>query len=128
MRSVVRRRSYGSATVFWLDREEAERRLRQAAVRLVAERPEVQAVYLFGSLAAGRAVPGSDADVLVVVDRSDERWFDRAAHYQPYFAHVGMPVELFCYTAEELPQVPLARQALREGKLLSSRKAGGPDG
>ncbi len=125
MRSVVRKRSYGSVTVYWLDREEAERRLVQAASRLVAERPEVVAVYLFGSLATGRAVPGSDADVLIVLERSDERWLDRSAHYVGYFADVGMPVELFCYTQEELANVPLARRALAEGKLLASRGASG---
>ncbi len=123
MRSVVRRQSYGSATVFWLDREEAERRLVRAAERLLADRPEVVAVYLFGSLATGRAVPGSDADVLVVLGQSGERWLDRSADYVDYFADVGMPVELFCYTQEELPQVPLARRALAEGKLLASRAA-----
>lgn len=122
MRSVVRRRSYGSATVFWLDREEAERRLRHAAARLVAERPEVLAVYLFGSLATGRAVPGSDADVLVVLDRSDERWVDRGVRYADYFRDVGMAVELFCYTEEEVPRVPLAQRALAEGKLLAGRR------
>ncbi len=125
MRSVVRKRSYGSVTVYWLDREEAERRLVQAASRLVAERPEVVAVYLFGSLATGRAVPGSDADVLVVLERSDERWLDRSAHYAGYFADVGMPVELFCYTQEELAVVPLARRALAEGKRLAARGAPG---
>lgn len=118
----MHKRSYGSATVFWLDREEAERRLRQAADRLVAERPEVVAVYLFGSLATGRAVPGSDADVLVIVDRSDERWVDRGVRYVGYFSDVGMPVELFCYTEEEVPRVPLAQRALVEGKLLAGRR------
>jgi predicted nucleotidyltransferase len=87
----------------------------------VAERPEVQAVYLFGSLATGRAVPGSDADVLVVLDHSEERWLDRAARYRHYFAGVGLAVELFCYTPEELPSVPLARRALVEGKVLACR-------
>lgn len=124
VRSLVQKRSYGSATVFWLDREEAERRLRHAAGRLVAERPEVVAVYLFGSLATGRAVPGSDADVLVVLERSDERWVDRSVHYAGYFEGVGMAVELFCYTEGEVARVPLAQGALAGGKLLAGRRPG----
>ncbi|MCS7235616.1 MAG: nucleotidyltransferase domain-containing protein [Armatimonadota bacterium] len=90
----------------------------------MAERSEVQAVYLFGSLATGRAVPGSDADVLMVLQHSEERWLDRAARYEKYFAGVGLAVELFCYTAEELPSVPLARRALVEGRLLACRGTG----
>ena len=128
MRSVVRRRSYGSATVFWLDREEAERRLRHAAGRLVAGRPEVVAVYLFGSPATGRAVPGSDADVLVVLERSDERWVDRGVRYAGYLEAVGMAVELFCYTEDEVARVPLAQRALAEGKLLAGRGPGREEG
>jgi len=128
MRSVVRRRPYGSATVFWLDREEAERRLRHAAGRLVAGRPEVVAVYLFGSLATGRAVPGSDADVLVVLERSEERWVDRGVRYAGYFEDVGIAVELFCYTEDEVARVPLAQRALAEGKLLAGRGPGRKQG
>ncbi len=107
--------------MFWLDRDEARRRLVRAARRLVSQCPEVEAVYLFGSLAAGRAVPGSDADVLVVLDHGEGRWFDRASRYALYFEGVGMPVELFCYTKEEVAQVPLARRALAEGVPLAGR-------
>lgn len=127
MRSVVRKRSYGSVKVFWLDREEARARLAQAARRLVSACPEVDAVYLFGSLATGRAVPGSDADVLVVLTRAEGRWFDRAGRYAPYFEGVGIPVELFCYTKQEVGEVPLARRALAEGVLLASTQGGAPN-
>lgn len=124
MPSVVRKRSYGSVRVFWLDREEAVRRLREAASRLVADRPEVEAVYLFGSLVVGRAVPGSDADLLLILTEAEGRWFERGAFYSPYFQTVGLPVELFCYTDEEVGRTPLAQRALREGLLLA-RRAGG---
>ena len=67
MRSLVRKASYGSVTTFWLDRDEAVGRVRRAAEQLVAARPDVASVYLFGSLAQGRAVPGSDADLLVLL-------------------------------------------------------------
>ncbi|GAB6063117.1 nucleotidyltransferase domain-containing protein [Deferrisoma palaeochoriense] len=101
-------------TVFSLDREEALRRVREAAERLGRERPEVRFVGLFGSLAKGTAVPGSDADLIVVLDPTDLRFLDRPLRYGPYFEGVGLDVDLFCYTPEELPRTPLARTALRE--------------
>ncbi len=122
MRSVIRERSFGSVRVFWLDSAEALERLRAAAARLLAERPEVRSVVLFGSLAEGRAVPGSDADVLLLLERSDRpRWFDRPLDYGPAFEGVGVPVELFCYTRKEVAGVPLARRALERGVVLAER-------
>lgn len=121
MRSVIRTRSFGSAKVFWLDRDEALRRLHDAAGRVLAERPDVLAIHLFGSLADGRAVPGSDADVLILLERSERRWIDRPLDYIGYFEGVGMPVELFCYTTEEADRTPLAARALEHGTLLARR-------
>lgn len=101
MPAVVRKSSYGSVTVFWLDRAEAIRRLTEAARRLVRERPGVRAVYLFGSLAEGRAVPASDADVPVIFQASDCPWPDRPLDFSRYFEAVGLPVDLFCYMLAE---------------------------
>ncbi len=126
MPSPIQSRSFGSVRVFWLDSEEAIRRLRRAAQRLLEEVPRVRAVYLFGSLAEGRAVPGSDADVLVILDRSSSRWFDRPLELPPVFDDVGLPVELFCYTRDEAERIPMARRALATGLPLA-RREGGPD-
>lgn len=120
MRSLVRKASYGSVTTFWLDRDEALRRLRQAAERLIAARSDVEAVYLFGSLAEGRAVPGSDADVLVVLRQSEVRWLDRPLAFAPCFSDCGLGVELFCYTLDEVERIPLARHARARGRLLAA--------
>ncbi len=118
-RSIVREESYGSVRIFWLDREAAIRQLRAAAARLLRERPEVMAVYLFGSLAKDRATPRSDADLLIVLRSSPiARWFERGCEYGDYFDEVEMPCELFCYTLDELPKVPLARNALKHAMLL----------
>lgn len=121
-------RSFGSVRVFWLDRDEAVERLRRAAARLVELVPAVEAVYLFGSLAEGRAVPGSDADVLVVMAGAEGRWFDRPLALPDVFGAVGLPVDVFCYSPEELERVPLARRAVDGGMLLAARRteAGAP--
>ncbi len=119
-RSIVREESYGSVRIFWLNREAALQQVREAAARLVQTRPEVVAVYLFGSLARNQATPRSDADLLIVLRLSSHpRWFDRAMEYADYFEEVELPCELFCYTLDELPRVPLARHALREAILMA---------
>jgi hypothetical protein len=122
MPSVVQERSFGSVRVYWLDSQDAVRRLRAAAERLVGAHPEVLGVFLFGSLAEGRAVPGSDADVLILLDHSDRRWFDRPPDYGAAFDGIGLPVELFCYTRAEVHQVRLAGRAIRDGIPLAQRE------
>ena len=41
----------------------------RAVSRCVARRPEIQAAYVFGSVASGRARADSDVDVAVLIDR-----------------------------------------------------------
>ncbi|MDQ7857898.1 MAG: nucleotidyltransferase domain-containing protein [Armatimonadota bacterium] len=120
MRSVVQSRSYDSVKVSWLNSGEALARLR-AAERLLAEQGDVAAVYLFGSLSEDRAVPGSDADLLILLERSQRRFLDRAEEFSRCFFGIGMPVELFCYTREEAERIPLARAAIDRGILLAGR-------
>lgn len=87
-------------------------------------RPDVVEVRLFGSLADMQAVPGSDADVLVVLEaHPQERWFDRTPEFAEAFADTDMPVEVFPYTRDELTRLEaggtgLARAA-RAGMLLA---------
>ena len=57
-------------------------------------------VVLFGSVASGRAVPSSDADILVVVRDSDTPFLDRAALFRDYFSDIGVGVDLFVYTQQ----------------------------
>ncbi|MDR7551174.1 MAG: nucleotidyltransferase domain-containing protein [Armatimonadota bacterium] len=107
--------------VFWLDTDEALARLKAAAGRLLAEQRDVAAVYLFGSLSEGRAVPGSDADLLILLEQSRRRVLDRAEEFSRYFSGIGMPVELFCYTRDEAARTGLARAAIARGILLAER-------
>lgn len=98
-------RSSGSVRVFSFDRERVLEVVRQAARQLRVERPEVEDVRLFGSVARDQAVPGSDVDLLVVVRSPDARvWFRRSIDYAGYFDGSPVPVELFCYTREELQE------------------------
>ena len=116
-RSVIRKQSFGSVKVFWLDRSLLKSRIRQAARSLSRQHEEVVQVVLFGSVASGRAVPSSDADILVVVKDSETPFLDRAALYRDYFTDIGVGVDLFVYTRKEISdgRIPVAAAALRTG-------------
>lgn len=88
---------------------------------LQTRHPEIERAVLFGSLQRGDAVPGSDADVLLVLCASDLPFTDRAAAYRP--EGVGIPVDLFVYTRAELDDMPaggkrFVSRALAEGRDL----------
>ena len=116
-RSVIRTQFFGSVKVFWLDRNLLKSRIRQAARNLSRRHEEVVQVVLFGSVASGRAVPSSDADILVVVRDSETPLLDRAALYRDYFTDIGVGVDLFVYTRKEISDgsIPVAAAALRTG-------------
>ena len=105
-------------TVFWLDRETAFLTVKERAKKLFMERSDVKETYLFGSLATGKAIPGSDADILIVLTHSDKRFMDRPMEFYQYFENMGIPVDLFCYTKEEANCIPLAQSAIKTGILL----------
>jgi predicted nucleotidyltransferase len=124
--SVYARRSFGSSRVTYLNRPQALEQLRLLACRLLDNDPRVIEVRLFGSLARGEAVPGSDADVLIVL-RSHPLpcWFDRIVEYGQAFADTDMPVEPFPYTLGELEKLASRRsglaQAACKGIVLAAR-------
>lgn len=74
-------------------------------------------MILFGSVASDRALPSSDADILVVVRDTDLPFIDRAGRYRDCFSRIGVGVDLFVYTEQELAAgtIPLAATALRTG-------------
>ena len=107
--------------MFWLDQSKAVKRLRKAAQDLARFHPEIEHVILFGSLARQEAVPGSDADLLLILTESDLPFLERGLHYHP--GDVGIGVDVFAYTRSEVDVMQAAgneffRQALREGMTL----------
>ena len=116
-RSVIRKQSFGTVKVFWLDRSLLKSRIMQAARSLSRDHEDVVQVVLFGSVASGRAVPSSDADILVVVRDSNTPFLDRAVLFRDYFTEIGVGVDLFVYTQEEVSggSIPVAATALRTG-------------
>ena len=108
--------SSGSVKVTYLDVEAARCEIRQAAHELARRRPEIERVLLFGSLATGRAAPGSDGDLLVILKESDRAFLDRIPLYTPLGCKVGLDV--FPYTraeVESMAENSLVARAVAEG-------------
>ncbi len=101
--SPIQRTSLPSVSIFWLNLDQVRACLKKAVARLAEKHPETEEVWLFGSLARGDAVPGSDADVLVVLSESPLSFLDRSVHYQPDSCGVG--VDVLAYTRTELAQM-----------------------
>jgi len=94
--------SSASVRIISLNRDELLARLRAMAARLLAERPEVIEVRLFGSLARGDQLGTSDVDLLVVVSqtrRADP--VERILDYIPYF-ELERGLDLLVFTRGEM--------------------------
>ena len=103
--------------VFWLDRDLLKSRIARAARNLSREHEAVVRIVLFGSVASGRALPSSDADILVIVRDTAIPFIDRANRFRSYFADIGIGADLFVYTEQEVAAgtIPVASAALRTG-------------
>ena len=122
MRSAVRVRSSGSVKIISLDVDSVRSRLMQAARALKSEDSEVLSVWLFGSLARGDSLPGSDADLLIVLEGSDRPFHSRIDRYADRFAGIGIGIDLFPMTISELNERasdPFWRKVLAERQRLA---------
>lgn len=81
-------------------------------------RPEVREIRLFGSLARGERNPYADADLLVVVDRCDLPFRDRAPLYKPVDAPV--PTDVTVCTLAELDREAAAGNSFVRWMLAES--------
>ena len=75
------------------------------AARLLETRPEVVEVRLFGSMAAGTATPGSDADVVIVLTNASQPFLERVLDYTRHLADAGVGCDIFPYTESELERL-----------------------
>jgi predicted nucleotidyltransferase len=111
-----------SVKIHWLDSQSVIEKLKIVARQMKARHPEIEQVLLFGSLARGEAVPGSDADLLVILSSTTQPLMARIPHYLP----VGLPlgVDVFPYTQEEIDRMlaegnSFIRHAVQEGVALT---------
>ena len=110
--------------VFWLRQEELVEEIRNSALRFGQSDDNVLKIVLFGSLAERNAVPGSDADVLILLKEDERRFMERVAAWQEKFS-LGFPIEVFPYTEKELA-CPIAVEAMKTGTVLFQRRQSEP--
>ena len=97
-------RSSGSVRIISLDVDTIIKKLRTAAEELKKRDNNVLEVFLFGSLAKGEAVPGSDADIVIVLKKSEKRIIDRITDFVDSFSDMNIGVDIFPYTIEEIEE------------------------
>ena len=113
MQSFVVEESLNSVTVFWLEQERLIAEICTLAREIGEEDANIITIILFGSLAEGRGVPGSDADILIILKRDDRPFMDRFSDWQDRFS-LDFPVEIFPFTEKELDN-PIAIEAMKKG-------------
>ena len=97
-------------------------KLEAVARQMRAQHSEIEQVLLFGSLVRGEAVPGSDADLLVILSSASQPFMERIPRYLP----TGLPlgVDVFPYTRDEIERMlaqgnHFIRQAMKEAIVLT---------
>jgi predicted nucleotidyltransferase len=112
--------------VFRLDRERILSLLAERARSLLAQRPEVIEIRLFGSLARGDATPGSDADLWILVRDGAGPFVERSAGLARCFEGVGIGCEAIAYAESEWRRMRdegrrIVRVVSEEGAVLAKR-------
>ncbi|MGH7322134.1 MAG: nucleotidyltransferase domain-containing protein [Candidatus Rokuibacteriota bacterium] len=115
-----------TVSVTYFDREGIRRAVAEYVHALAARHAELEEAMLFGSLASGTPVPGSDVDLLLILASSDRPFRARIPLFLPGAFPVG--VDVFPYTRAEVERMrregnPLISRALREGLTIFRRTA-----
>ena len=119
MQSFVVKESLNSVTVFWLKQEKLLKALHKAAQEIGKKDSNILKVVLFGSLAERRGIPGSDADILIILKKDKRPFMDRIVEFSRKFS-VGFPIEVFPYTQEE-QTISFVQHAIKQGIILFER-------
>ena len=114
----MQRKLSPSVRITYFDKEIVWNALEQFVAELAGKNREIKRILLFGSLARGESVPGSDVDLLIVLNDSDKSFLDRIPEYMPSKFPVG--VDVFPYTETELESMIkdgnfFLKRALEEG-------------
>lgn len=119
-------RSLDSSVLRWPDDETVVAAVRAWAEDARGRRPGVRKIGYFGSYARGDWGVGSDLDVLVIVDRSDEPFERRALDFDA--TGLPVPTDVFVYTSEEwhrlTAELGFQRTAAREAVWVYRRGQG----
>ena len=123
----MRRRSFGSVRAFFIDPPRIIEALRAAAARAVESEPMIARIVLFGSLARGDAVPGSDADLLVVLRGGRQLTEAQRRAIEDRFVGCGLAAQLVFFNEQQIAERteegdPFLRTVLGDGmELVAAR-------
>ncbi len=92
-------RLLNSSVLKWPKAESVEQAVRRWADRIAHTRTDVRSIGYFGSYARGDWSVGSDLDVIVVVERSDQSFVKRASEWD--LTELPVPTDVLVYTLEE---------------------------
>jgi predicted nucleotidyltransferase len=120
---MLQQRFSDSVRIISIDRDELLARLREIAAQIRMERPEVEEVRVFGSIARGDQIGTSDVDVLIVVrDGEMGDSMEQVRSLYPYF-DLPIGVDLLVFSQEQLARRlqtgdPFLTQVWRESRRL----------
>ena len=92
-------RSLSSPVLIWPDTVVVDRAVREWAREAATARSEVVRIAYFGSYARGDWGVGSDADIIIIVDRAAQSFERRAVSWDA--TRLPVPADVVVYTAEE---------------------------
>ncbi len=118
-------RSLSSPVLRWPDAREVDQTLRLWAGRAAGSSREVIRIGYFGSYARGDWGPGSDLDIVIVVERSDEPFERRSARWDT--TRLPVPADVLVYTREEWERLSRTRAFHRRVKREAVWVHGGAD-
>lgn len=116
----MQEKSLNSVRVFWLRQDELIRDLKKVAERIGREDRNVVKIVLFGSIARKKGVPGSDADILILLEKDRRHFLERMEDYRERFSSIRFPLDVFVYTLEEVEN-PIVKEAVDKGIVLFER-------
>lgn len=84
------------------------------------------AIYLFGSYAWGRPTKDSDLDLLIIVEKSEEKTYKRPLSGQRVLFGLGISKDLIVYTKEEFDRyvtdaTTLCHKIEQDGRLIYAK-------
>lgn len=100
-------RSLNSSVLKWTSKEEVEKTLKDWSIKVKEKHPEIKKIGYFGSYARGNWGVGSDLDVIIVVERSEEPFLKRGLKFD--VTDFPVPTEVLVYTEEELKKLEKTR-------------------
>ena len=92
-------RSLSSSVLRWPDAKTVDQAVRRWANHAVPQRGEVRRIGYFGSYARGDWGVGSDLDLVIIVERSDQPFEQRAAAWD--VTPLPVPADVLVYTTKE---------------------------